>query len=100
MVIELDINGARVIITGDNLSVSVSQDSQKPTAILSPIKSRLRCPTGAEIIALRKSLGLRQKPFSILIGVSQASVSRWENGVEQPNGSAAVLLASMIEEAA
>ena len=37
----------------------------------------------SEILALRKSLGLSQKKFEALLGVSSPAVSRWENGVVQ-----------------
>lgn len=100
MIIELEINGARLIVSGENLTVSVSQDQGIRHGIASPVVRRRACPTSGEIRALRKSLGLRQKPFSIMLGVSQGSVSRWENGIETPNGSSAILLADMLAEQA
>lgn len=35
----------------------------------------------AEVSRIRKGLGLSQAEFAAIMGVSQASVSRWEKGI-------------------
>lgn len=43
-------------------------------------------PDWAErILALRKNLGLKQVDFATHFGVTQAAVSRWENGSKEPS---------------
>jgi len=43
-------------------------------------------PEWAERVAeLRKELGLRQVEFAANFGVTQAAVSRWENGTKEPS---------------
>ena len=41
--------------------------------------------TGKEIKFLRKHMAMRGKVFAELIGVDNATVSRWENGKENPS---------------
>lgn len=70
MIIELEINGARVIISGDNLAVSVSED-----AAIAPLKS-----TGVQ--ALRKWLkGNRGRSSRLAehLGVSYGTISQWKS---------------------
>jgi DNA-binding transcriptional regulator YiaG len=38
-----------------------------------------------EVEKIRTSLGLTQTAFAKLIGVAQATVSRWESGKEEPD---------------
>lgn len=160
MIIELEINGARVLISGDNLSVSVTGEDGKPRQIKSsgvPLRDYLEvsritqaefaesigihpvscnrlvngnrrpswdlvakiaeatggivtaeswipaasddCPDGDSIKEYRKSIGVTQHQFAELLGVTQATISRWECGAEQPRGAAAVLLYKMLSEA-
>lgn len=97
MIIELDINGARVIISGDNLTVNVTQDGEHLPALNI---SKPQLLEGRQIKALRKKLGLRQHQFCDLLGVTQGTVSRWETGVETPRGPAAIMLVKLAEDAA
>lgn len=91
MIIEFEINGARVIVSGENLSVSVTQDGNiRDVAI--------RMPDADEIVALRRSMSLTQHQFSALLSVSQSMISKWETGEDRPSGESAVKLAKMIAD--
>lgn len=101
MIIEFEINGARVIVSGENLSVNITQDCEPVAAAGLSETSRVDfAPKAEDIRALRKAMGLRQHQFCKLLGVTQATISRWETGEERPRGSAAVLLHKMLGEAA
>jgi len=50
-------------------------------------------PVGAaEVKKVRKSLGLTQGRFAVIVGEGLAAVQSWEQGVRQPNGSASKLI--------
>jgi DNA-binding transcriptional regulator YiaG len=164
MIIEFEINGARVIVSGENLSVSLTEQDGQSRKVLPAhaepvdgvtLKEYLRvsritqeefadqvgahvitvnrwitgnrrpswssvrkitqatggvvtaaswlpsaddmCPTADDIKAYRSAQKLSQHNFAERIGVTQATVSRWETGQERPHGSAAVLLHKMME---
>jgi DNA-binding transcriptional regulator YiaG len=97
MIIELEINGARVIISGENLTVNVTQDDVPTSAPIAALVERPDLPSAYQIKALRKSLGLSQAKFARRFAVAQATVCRWELGYERPSGPSTMLLASMIE---
>jgi len=42
--------------------------------------------TGAQVLAVRKYLGLTQPAFGEILGVSGTTVNHWENEVRRPNG--------------
>jgi DNA-binding transcriptional regulator YiaG len=90
MIIELEVNGAHIIISGDNLTVNVT-DAQEPEGY-----DNLPIPTAELISALRRSLCMSQGDFADHVGVSQAAVCRWENGEREPRGGMAVKLAGLI----
>lgn len=52
-------------------------------------------PAAKKIRELRKSLKLNQGPFGTLIGVDQATVSRWESGAQKPEIEAVRALAKL-----
>jgi transcriptional regulator with XRE-family HTH domain len=57
--------------------------------------------TSDEIKALRQQLNLSQEKFAIILGVSFATVNRWEKGHNQPRGKARSslnLIKSILEE--
>ena len=56
-----------------------------------PIRSRVQ-----EIVALRAQLGLSQTAFGRELGVDQATVSRWERGVQAPDPRARVRLSDLM----
>ena len=89
MIIELDINGARVIISGDRLQVSIVEDSP-PTApsVIDP----------KDIVALRKSKGWTQIDLASELGVTQGYISRLESGANQPERATKKLLERLIAE--
>ena len=99
MIIELEINGARVIISGDNLTVNLTQDDQAKSNVLMPRIVQPKTPTAETIKELRKKLKLTQCGFARMLRVNQATISRWETGADEPHGAAAVLLANMITDA-
>jgi transcriptional regulator with XRE-family HTH domain len=47
------------------------------------------------VAALRKELGLRQVEFGSKFGVTQAAVSRWENGAKEPSTENYIKMANM-----
>lgn len=48
-----------------------------------------------EIREIRESLGLKQSEFAERIGVKQAAVSHWEQGIRQPSGAALILIENL-----
>lgn len=52
---------------------------------------------GSEIRALRKQLSLTQEEFAHEIGVTFATVNRWENGKSKPSRLALRILAALEE---
>ena len=52
---------------------------------------------GSEIRALRKQLDLTQEEFAHEIGVTFATVNRWENGKSKPSRLALKILAALDE---
>lgn len=48
---------------------------------------------GKKLQELRKESGLNQKEFAKAIGYSQAQISQWETGVNEPTASALVKIA-------
>lgn len=47
---------------------------------------------------LRASFGETQTEFAVRIGVNQATISRWENGEDDPSGPASILLERLERE--
>jgi putative transcriptional regulator len=103
MIIELEINGARVIISGDNLTVNVTGEDKPATSQIGAVqighaaKASIGLPSPAQIKQLRKSLKLSQNRFAASLGVAQATVCRWELGYEKPSGPSTILLAAMLD---
>lgn len=54
--------------------------------------------TKTGILNLRKKLGLSQGAFGALLGVSQASVSKYESGDKNPRKSVAILIGNLKKE--
>lgn len=46
---------------------------------------------------IRDRLGMTRSEFARVVGVSQASVSRWEAGIQHPNYHAAKRIAAMVD---
>lgn len=46
----------------------------------------------------RRATGLKQGALAILLGVSQATVSRWENGLDEPTAAVYAKLRSLVDE--
>ncbi len=44
------------------------------------------------VLAMRRAMGLSQRVFATLVGVSVKTLQNWEQGRRQPSGPAAVLL--------
>jgi len=95
MIIEIEINGARVIISGENLAVNVTQDDVQSTASKPDQAGRFGLPGPDQIKSLRKALGLSQTKFARRLLVTQATICRWERGYEKPSGPATMLLLSL-----
>jgi DNA-binding transcriptional regulator YiaG len=53
---------------------------------------------GAQIRSLRKQLGLTQEEFAHEIGVTFATVNRWENGKSKPSRLATKILTVLDEK--
>ncbi len=56
--------------------------------------------TPAEVLALRRRLGLSQAAMARRLGVRQQTVSDWETGLHRPRGPSARLLRLLAEERA
>jgi len=61
---------------------------------LNPIGKASRMD-GADIRTLRKQLGLTQEEFAHQIGVTFATVNRWENGKSEPSRLAIKMLMAL-----
>ena len=48
------------------------------------------------VLAMRKTMGLSQRVFAKLVGVSVKTLQNWEQGRRQPSGPAAVLLTVLV----
>lgn len=46
----------------------------------------------------RRATGLKQSALAVLLGVSQATVSRWENGLDEPTAAVYAKLRSLVDE--
>lgn len=46
----------------------------------------------------RRATGLKQGSFAALLGVSQATVSRWENGVDEPSAAIYAKFRALVDE--
>lgn len=73
MIIELDINGARVIITGENLSVSVTEDAREIAPVVREPRVRGIEPFNQWMNALRG----RQTAIAEYLGITRSAVSQW-----------------------
>jgi putative transcriptional regulator len=51
--------------------------------------------TAAEVRAIRQKMGLSQRQFAPLLGVSMSGLRKWEQGQRRPMGAAATLLRVM-----
>lgn len=51
---------------------------------------------GPRVVAIREAMGLSQRVFSKLVGVSVKTLQNWEQGRRQPSGPAVVLLTVLI----
>jgi putative transcriptional regulator len=50
------------------------------------------------VIAVRGRLGISQRGFAKLVGVSVKTLQNWEQGRRQPSGPAAVLLGVLVSD--
>jgi len=97
MIIEFEVNGARVIVSGDNLTVNVTQEREQSQFVAQPKKSQVSFPSADQIKALRKSLGMSQARFAEVLETTQQNVCRWENGDVTPRIENALMIMQMIE---
>ena len=52
-----------------------------------------------DVAALRKRLGLSRKELALAVGLKAATtVCRWENGTNEPRGSALLILRQLLEQ--
>jgi putative transcriptional regulator len=50
------------------------------------------------MLAMRKTMGLSQRIFARLVGVSVKTLQNWEQGRRQPSGPAVVLLTVLVAD--
>lgn len=50
------------------------------------------------VIAMRSTMGLSQRVFAKLVGVSVKTLQNWEQGRRQPSGPAEVLLTALVTD--
>lgn len=69
--------------------------AQFARAIPASVRRRLldgRIESGADIVALRRFLGLTQERFASAVGISVHTLRNWEQGRRRPDGPAVALL--------
>lgn len=98
MIIEFEINGARVIVSGENLTVSLTQDDAAKAEFVAQRSEEPRLPTPNEIKKLRTDMVMSQAGFGQMLRVSQGTVCKWEIGTDRPSGDVAIRLAHMIAQ--
>jgi putative transcriptional regulator len=50
------------------------------------------------VLAMRQTMGISQRVFAKLVGVSVKTLQNWEQGRRQPSGPAAVLLTVLLTD--
>ena len=50
------------------------------------------------VLAMRKTMGISQRGFAKLVGVSVKTLQNWEQGRREPTGPAAVLLTVLVAD--
>ena len=72
MIVELEINGARLVISGDNLAVSVT-DADRPSVCRSTEQQ-----SGADILNnWFKAVRGRQAALAEALGITRAAIPQW-----------------------
>jgi DNA-binding transcriptional regulator YiaG len=69
--------------------------AQVERAMPASVRRRLmagQIESGADIVALRKFLGLTQERFASAVGISVHTLRNWEQGRRRPEGAAVALL--------
>jgi len=61
-------------------------------------RSSARVFWAPRVFAMRKTMGLSQRGFAKLVGVSVKTLQNWEQGRRQPSGPAAVLLTVLVAD--
>jgi putative transcriptional regulator len=61
-------------------------------------RSGARIYWAPRVLAMRKTMGLSQRVFSKLVGVSVKTLQNWEQGRRQPSGPAVVLLTVLLTD--
>lgn len=77
MIIEIEINGARVRISGDNLQVTTTEITVDNVSMGAPPLTA--APDAIDIKSLRKSLNITRADLAAEFGVDISTVCRWEN---------------------
>lgn len=76
MIIELDINGARLIISGDNLTVNLSQDESAVEACA--VERTLEGADGLPALRMwLKAQHGRQKMLAAALNITTAAIPQW-----------------------
>jgi putative transcriptional regulator len=78
----------------DELFQQLVSSLQEGGAILRGTKkaSRQKTLTWPDAVAVREKLGLTQRQFSAMIGISIRTLQNWEQGHRRPEGTARALL--------
>ena len=76
--------------TFDELLTSIEQS--RPIVQGKKLPSRTFRIENPDVAAIRRHLGLTQKKFAELLGISPATLRNWEQGRRRPEGAARVLL--------
>lgn len=80
------------IMEGLQESLAIAQGKKKPARITRVAVNPPPEYLPADIRQIRAGLGLSQRSFAGLLGVSIKTVEAWESGVNRPGGAAARLL--------
>ena len=96
--------GCRAMVPGPpearNLYASGGQGDNHLMATKKAVRrfSGARVFWAPRVIAMRDAMGLSQRVFAKLVGVSVKTLQNWEQGRRQPSGPAAVLLTVLLTD--
>lgn len=67
-------------------------------AVARAARPAVKVDWSVRLVAMREQMGLTQREFAALVGVSSKTLENWEQGRRSPTGPAGVLLTVLLRE--